>query len=145
MPTSSPSSRTTRIWIVALLALALFSFLAMRRSMDRAMRMNAEANSAASASQLKPGDEAKVVLEVTSVAPAANIEGAVLEKRTETDYRRTGNRLKIAYEPATPVVMGKPSDVHPGAVVHVTVKMAGDRVLRAEQIVVLTGYVKVGP
>jgi hypothetical protein len=132
-----------RIWIVLLVALAVLSFVAMRRSMERAMGMKAETTAGSSLSQLKAGDEAKVVVEVTHVAEAASIEGKVLEKQTETVYRRAASTIKIAFDAATPVVMGKTSDVREGAVVHVTAKMANDRVLHAKQIVVLTGYVRV--
>jgi hypothetical protein len=137
------SSRAARIWIVLLVALALLSFLAMRRSMGKAMGMKAETTASSSMSQLKTGDEAKVVLELTRVTQAASVEGNVLEKQTETVYRRTGSTAKIVFDAATPVVMGKTSDVHEGAVVHVTTKMANDHMLHAEQIVILTSYVKV--
>jgi hypothetical protein len=141
--TSPSSSRTTRIWIVVLVALALLSFLAMRRSVGKAMQMKAETAGGASPAQLKPGDEAKVVLQVTAAAPAASVEGNLLEKQTETDYRPTGNTMKIGFDAATPVVMGKAFDVHEGAVVHITAEMGNDHLLHASQIVVLTGYVKV--
>ena len=143
MPSASlNSSRTTRLWIFLLVILALLSFLAMRRSLGKAMTMRAE-TTGASPAQLKVGDQAKFVLEVKAVAPATSVEGDTLEKQTETVYRRTGNTIKIAYDAATPVVMGKASDVREGAVVHITAKMANDHVLHAEQIVVLTGYVQV--
>jgi hypothetical protein len=143
---SSPSlnsTRSNRIWIVLLVALALLAFYAMRRSLGKAMQMNSEPTATASMAQLKPGDELKVVLELTSVTPAASIEGNVLEKQSETVYRRTGNTIKIGFDAATPVVMGKAPDVHTGAVVHIKAKMGDDRLLHTEQIVVLTGYVKV--
>jgi hypothetical protein len=141
---SANSSRSNRIWIVLLVALALLSFLAMRRSMTKAMGMDAATTSGSSFAQLKPGDEAKVVVELTTVT-AASLEGNILEKekQTETDYRRTGATLRIAFDAATPVVMGKASDVHQGAVVHIKARMGADRILHAEQIVILTGYVKI--
>ena len=142
IPVSPKASRTTRIWMVLLVALALLSFFAMRRSLSKAMGMQAE-TTVGTASQLKPGDEMKVVLELTHVTAADSVEGNVLEKQTETVYRRTGNTLKLSFDAATPVVMGNPTDVHEGAVVHVTAKMADDHMLRAAQIVILTGYVKV--
>jgi len=137
------SSRSNRIWIVLLAALALLAFFAMRRSLGKAMQMNSDPTASASMAQLKAGSEAKVVLEVTSIAQAVSIEGNVLEKQSETVYRQTGSTIKIAFDAATPVVMGKASDVHAGAVVHIKAKMGDDRVLHAEQVVVLTGYVKV--
>jgi hypothetical protein len=144
MPSASlNSSRKTLIWIILLAALALLSILAMRRSLGKAMMMRAEATIDASPAQLKVGDKVKFVLKIKAATPAGSIEGETLEKQTETVYRRTGNTIKIAYDAATPVVMGKASDVREGAVVHVTAKVANDRVLHAEQIVVLTGYVQV--
>ncbi len=143
---SSPSlnsSRSNRTWIVLLVALALLAFFAMRRSLGKAMQMNSEPTAAASMAQLKPGDEAKLVVELTGVTPAASIEGNVLEKQSETVYRHSGNTIKIGFDAATPVVMGKAPDVHAGAVVHIKAKMGDDRVLHAEQIVVLTRYVNV--
>ena len=140
---SQDFSRTSRIWIALLLALALLSFLAMRRSLGKAMRMNAGATADRSAAQRDAGDEVEVVLEVTRVAAAASVEGNVLERQSEIVYQRTGNAIKIAFGAVTPVVMGKMPDVHAGAVVHVKAKMGTDRVLRAEQLVILTGYVTV--
>jgi hypothetical protein len=137
------SSRTARIWIVLLVALAVLSFLAMRRGIGKAAQMKTETTSVLSAAQLKPGDEMKVVLEVTAVVPDASLTGNLLQKQTETVYRQTGEKVKIAFDPATPVVMGKASDVREGAVVHITAKIADDGIARAQRIVVLTGYVKV--
>jgi hypothetical protein len=137
------SSRTARIWIVLLVALAVLSFLAMRRGFGKAAQMKTETTSVLSAAQLKPGDEMKVVLEVTAVVRDASLTGNLLQKQTETVYRQTGNKVKLAFDPATPVVMGKASDVREGAVVHITAKIADDGIARAQRIVVLTGYVKV--
>ena len=138
---STNSSRSNQIWIVLLIALALLSFLAMRRSLTRAMGMNVATAPPSSLAQLKAGDQAKVVLELTSVT-AASLEGEILEKQSETNYHRIGNTIKIAFDATTPVVMGKASDVHQGAVVHIKAKMGTDHLLHAEQIVILTGYIK---
>jgi hypothetical protein len=137
------SSRTARIWIVLLFALAVLSFLAMRRGIGKATQMKTETTSVLSAAQLKPGDEMKVVLEVTAVVPDSSLTGNLLEKQTETVYRQTGNKKKLAFDAATPVVMGKESDVREGAVVHITAKIGDDGIARAQKIVVLTGYVRV--
>ncbi len=137
------SSRSTRIWILVLIALAFFSFFAMRRSMVKAMGMKAESSVGVAPQQLKVGDEVKIVLEVTGVTEAASVEGNVPEKESETVYRRTSNKVRIAFDGETPVVMGNAADMHAGAVVHVSAKMGGDRVLHASKIVILTGYVKV--
>jgi hypothetical protein len=141
-PASPDSSRKTQLWIVLLVALAVLSFLAMRRSASRAMSMNSATTDASSLPELRAGDEARIALEITSVDPAASFEGNVLEKQSETVYARTGKKTKIVFDAATPVLMGAMSDVHKGAVVHVKVKMQNDHLLRAEQIVALTGYAK---
>jgi len=104
------------------------------------MKTETTANSAFG--RLNPGDEAKLVLELTATE-ANSIEGRVLEKIDETNYRRTNDTSRVSYDSTTRLVMGKASDVHNGAVVHVTSKMGNDRVLHASQIVILTGYVKV--
>ena len=43
----------------------------------------------------------------------------------------------------TKMVMGKQSDIHPAAVVHVTGTLKKDRNVDASQIVILTGYVEI--
>lgn len=85
----------------------------------------------------------KWVIELTAIVPAESIEGRVLQKQDETNYQRTSDIEKIHFTSTTPIVMGKASDLRPGAVVHVTSKLDSDRVLRASQIVILTGYVNV--
>jgi hypothetical protein len=89
---SQDFSRTSRIWIALLLALALLSFLAMRRNLGRGMRTNAETTKDRSPAQGNAGDEVKIVL-----AAAARVEGNVLERRSEIVYRRTGKVIKIAF------------------------------------------------
>lgn len=140
---SRSSSRTTGLWISLLVILALLSFLAMRRSMGKAMSMREGTTASASTAPIKVGDTGKFVLEVKAVEAGANIAGNTLEKQTDTVYRRTGNTIKIAFDAATPVVMGKAADIHEGAIVHITAKMGADAALHAGQIVILTGYVEV--
>jgi hypothetical protein len=107
------------------------------------MNMRAETTASAPTAQMKVGDSAKFVVEVKAVEPGASLAGNTLEKQSETVYRRTRVTIKITLDAATPIVMGKASDIREGAVVHITAKMGNDRVLGAEQIVVLTGYVQV--
>jgi hypothetical protein len=140
--TSPSSSRNTQLWIIVLVALAVLSLLAMRRSVGRAMGMNAVTTDASSLPGLRPGDEAKIAIAITNAKPAVSFEGNVLEKQTETVYARSGKKIKILFDATTPIVMGAMSDVHEGAVVHVKAKVQSDHQLRAEQLVVLTGYVQ---
>lgn len=137
------STRTFRIWILFLVALAALSFFGMRRGMGRASQMNAQTSADSSLAQLKVGEEAKLVLEVTEVVGSATIEGHLLEKKTEAIYLRTSKTIKVAFNAATPIVMGKAQDLHRGAVIHITATMGSDRQLHAQQLVNLTGYVQV--
>ena len=142
-PDSLNSSRKTQLWIFALVILAVLSFLAMRRSMVRGMNMSVATTASASTGETNVGAITKLVMEVKAVDPNATASGNALEKQTEAVYRRTGATVTVNFDAATPIVMGKTSDVHAGAVVHITAKMGADRLLHAEQIVILTGYVEV--
>lgn len=135
--------RSRRIWIFFLAPLALLAFLAMQREVSRAQRMKVQQATGAQVARLKPGDAAKVVLELTSVQAEASAAGRVLEKQSETVYQRSATDVHVMFRADTPVVMGKIADVHPGAIVHVSATVGEDRALHASQIVILTGYVQV--
>jgi hypothetical protein len=137
------SARGNRIWIFVLMALAVLAFLAMRRDVGRAMKMRAESMAPGSVQKWKPGQQAKIVLELTAVHEGARAQGRLLEKQTETQYRQTPTLVRVAYDSATSVVMGKAADIRVGAAVRVTGTVQSDQTLKASQIVVLTGYVKV--
>lgn len=92
--------------------------------------------------QLKSDDATKIVVEVVE-ATDGKVHGKLLEKQDETHYLRTANFADVMWGQETTFVMGKRDDVRAGAVVHVTGKMAGDRTVKALQIVILTGYVQV--
>jgi hypothetical protein len=132
-----------RLWIFLLAGLALLAFLTTERGLSRAMRMTVKAAPSAEIAQLKPGHAAKVLLELTSVAADGHAEGRVLEKQSETLYRRGATTLQVVFSNDTPMVMGKAADLHRGAVVHVTGTIREDHLLRATQIVILTGYVRI--
>jgi len=67
----------------------------------------------------------------------------MLEKQGETHYTRTTKDVETTWDKHTAIVMGKADDIKPGAVVHVTGKLAADHSVEATQIVILTGYVQV--
>jgi hypothetical protein len=68
---------------------------------------------------------------------------AFRQKQHETHYRRTTNPVEVTWTSDTKLVMGNAKDIRAGAVVHVTGTVAGDRSIRAQQLVILTGYVQV--
>lgn len=129
-------------WIFMLVALAALSLGFVWRGAGRMMRMQTQTANPTEFAQLKPQDSAKIVVEVTE-ATAGNIRGKLLEKQDETHYARTGNQAEVSWGKDTALVMGKADDVHAGAILHVTGKVAADRSLQAQQIVILTGYVQV--
>ena len=106
------------------------------------LRMQTQAANNAEFAQLKADDAAKIVVEVAE-ASGSRIRGKLLERQDETHYTRTGNAAEIAWGKETAFVMGKAGDVHAGAIIHVTGKLAADRSVDARQIVILTGYVQV--
>ncbi len=75
--------------------------------------------------------------------PDGTFRGKLLEKKTEEVYARTSALVTVQFNAQTKMVMGKPADIHAAAIVHATGTLRADRSLDAEQIVILTGYVRV--
>lgn len=130
------------MWIFMLAALAALSLAFVWSGAGRMMRMQTRAASHSEFLQLKPQDSAKIVVEV-SEATEGRIHGKLLEKQDETHYTRTANAAEVVWGKDTALVMGKVEDIRAGAIVHVTGKVAADRSVQAQQIVILTGYVQV--
>ncbi len=137
---SLKSSRA--VWILMLVGLATLSLIFVWSGAGRMLRMQTRAASSAEFAQLKADAETKIVVEVVE-ASEGRIRGKLLEKRDETHYSRTANVADVSWGKDTALVMGKAEDIHPGAIVHVTGKVAEDHSVQARQIVVLTGYVQV--
>jgi len=133
-------------WMLVFTVLAALSLAAAltvgRRSMRMSSAMAASAHPTAFA-ELAPGSKTQAVVEITAVDANGNAEGKLLDRESEDLYQRTRTSVGIKFSDATPVVMGKLGDVHAGAVVHVKGTIGNDHRITAEQIVVLTGYVKV--
>jgi len=125
--------------VVGLLAIVCVVWNSARRAGNMAA---AAASDEQQFSQTAAGEETKIVLEIESAADGA-IKGKVLEKKSDTVYTRT-NTAAVAHSGSqTKFVMGKADDARAGAVVHVTGAAEKDHSITAEQIVILTGYVKV--
>ncbi len=137
---SVKGSRT--VWIFMIAALAVVSVVFVWQGAGRMGSMRTQAASYTEFAQLKAQDKAKIVVEVTEVF-AGRIRGKLLEKRDETHYARTGDPAEVAWGKDTALIMGKAEDIHGGAVVHVSGKVAQDHSVQAQQIVILTGYVQV--
>ncbi|MDQ1408118.1 MAG: hypothetical protein QOG55_3747 [Acidobacteriaceae bacterium] len=90
-----------------------------------------------------PGDVVKVVLEIETASTEGSLRGKLLQKETEKIYRRTNTQVTAQSGAQTKIVMGKQTDIHPAAVVHLTGVLKKDRSVDASQIVILTGYVEI--
>jgi hypothetical protein len=140
---NSVSTKSSRLaCVLLLLALAALSAVFVLRGAQKAMRMQPEAASQSQFAQLKPQETARVVVEVSGIS-AGEIRGELLDKQDDTHYTRIKNEARIRWDSSTSIVMGKTADVRPGAILHVTGTVGGDRSLQARQIVILTGYVQV--
>ena len=143
---SSQDFRKTGRWILTFAVLTSLSLSAAilvgRRSMRMSSAMAASTDQSAFA-QLAPGSKTQAVVEITSLDAKGGAEGKLLDRESEELYKRTTTPVGINFSDATPVVMGKLGDLHAGAVVHVKGTIGDDHRITAEQIVILTGYVKV--
>jgi hypothetical protein len=136
------SKKTNRIGWVLMAVVIMAAAWAAWKAMGRMNSMDASAAAASQFEQFKPGDTAKIMVEV-SEAGAGTLTGKILEKESETVYKRSEKLARVSYSPDTKVVMGKTADIKPAAVLHITGAVGNDHALQAQQIVVLTGYVRV--
>jgi hypothetical protein len=133
-----------RIWLVLVaMVVLLFAFVIWKSgSMAKQMSTMAASNEQEIA-QSAVGAQTKFVLEVGATSAEGRMTGNLLEKKAEEIYARTTTPVTVQWNAQTKIVMAKMADVHAGAVVHVTGTVQKDHSIDAEQIVILTGYVKV--
>jgi putative AlgH/UPF0301 family transcriptional regulator len=136
--------RARVVWFVLIALVALLFTFVVWKSGSMAKTMSAAAASdEQDFSRSAVGSSAKFVLEIADASSEGKITGKLLQKKTEEIYTRTATAVTVQSNRQTKIVMGKPADVHAGAVVHITGTLQKDQVIAADQIVVLTGYVKV--
>ncbi len=136
--------RARVVWFVLIALVALLFTFVVWKSGSMAKTMSAAAASdEQDFSRSAVGSSAKFVLEIADASSEGKITGKLLQKKTEEIYTRTATAVTVQSNRQTRVVMGKPADVHAGAVVHITGTVQKDQVIAADQIVILTGYVKV--
>jgi hypothetical protein len=124
---------------VGLLAAGFMVWNSARRAASMAAAASSDEKQFAQANQ---GQKIKLVMEIEEAANGT-LKGKVLQQKSETVYARSATAAVVRCGSETKIVMGKPEDVRTGAVVHVTGTSERDRTITAEQIVILTGYVKV--
>jgi hypothetical protein len=135
-------ARTVWFVLIALVAL-LFTFVVWKSGSVAKMMSAAAASDEQDFARSAVGSSAKFVLEIAEAGSEGKITGKLLQKKTEEIYTRTATAVTVQSNRQTKIVMGKSADVHAGAVVHVTGTVQKDQVIAADQIVILTGYVKV--
>lgn len=137
-------SKTNRTWILVCAALALLSALAVWRAFEKAAKMESAVSEVGRNhfESLKPRDLTKVVMEVLDLSSPETIKGRLLERQAETVYTRSGTLAEAVFDTNTSFVMGKATDIHPGAVLHISGALTPNRSIQARPIVVLTGYVQ---
>ncbi len=133
------------LWVLATLvviaALGGIAFDVARR----AGSMHVAATDTSALLNAPAGAPVKAVLHLGSAAGINIYDAEILDSVNTTTYRGSRSRIRIALSPDTSVVMGAGADVKPGAVVQASGTMAASHTLRASQIVILTGYVRVAP
>jgi hypothetical protein len=144
MKTSSISSAHPRtVWAAIATIVVVLAVFMVWGSLRSANSMSAATSSdAQSPAQAPEGTTVKFVLEVADATPTGLIHGKLLEKQTEKVYLRTATAMTVHSSENTKLVMGKQTDVHAAAVLHVTGAVQSDHSIAAEQIVILTGYVE---
>ena len=133
-----------KAWAVFTAVVIALGALAIWRSADASKTMSAAAASDEKQfSESTPGSKTNFVMQINEVTAEKIIRGRLLQRKTEELYTGTSTSVKVQFGDYTSVVMGKLADVRAGAIVHVTGTVHDDHSMQAEQIVILTGYVKV--
>jgi hypothetical protein len=131
-------------WI-ALIAIAIFlaAFVFWKAGAAAKKMSSVVVSDGQDLSHFHVGDTPTFVEEVSDSTKAGTLTGIVLKKRTDDLYLRTSNHVTIHWDNQTKIVMGKSDDLHAGAIVHITASVKEDHTFAAQQLVILTGYVKV--
>ena len=90
-----------------------------------------------------PGSLARFVCQITSTAANNRMNGLILKENSDGSYSSTGSSVSILWDPNRSITMGSRQDVHQGAILQVSGTVGSDRVVHADQIVILTGIVTV--
>jgi hypothetical protein len=137
-------NETSLKWIIFLAVLASVAVWAIRGVLGRSQQMSTADTSASTFASISPGSSAKAVVRLESVS-GKELKGTLLEKQGDTVYllpSESTPTVIAVLTPDTSVVMGKPKDIAVGAVVQLAGVLDADHVLQTNQVVILTGYVR---
>jgi hypothetical protein len=138
-------NETSLKWIIFLAVLAAVAVWAVRGVLVRAQQMSTAETTVSAFPSISPGSSAKAVVRLESVK-GNELKGTLLERQSDTvhllPYERTPLVIAVLTSD-TSVVMGKPRDIAVGAVVQLGGTIDANHVLQTNQVVILTGYVRV--
>jgi len=134
LPTTSRGRLALGLVCAGLVLAVALPVYAMSRMMTGA-RSASEAQLAASAA----GDQVEVAVEVTAVPEDGLFVANVLERSDQGTYRRSSRTLSVRWGSDTSLVMGRASDVRPGAILQARGRIATGDFLEADRLVILTG------
>jgi hypothetical protein len=127
------------------LAAAVFIPIYLSRSITAAgMEGGSAPESSAQLAAAPPGAHVKISVAVQALLAHNVIQGVLLQPNRDGSYSRTQQTIRIQWDPnRAPVVMGSNQDVHQGAVLQVSGQVEAEGVIRANQVVILTGFVNI--
>jgi hypothetical protein len=91
---------------------------------------------------LAPGQREQIALQVTSLQPGGLITGRVVQPLTPTTVARTDRTVTVKLTPGATTQMGSSADIKPGALLQASGSADNKGTLRANSVVVLTGYIE---
>ena len=89
------------------------------------------------------GSSINVMCEIISTSTHHSLQGYVLERANDGSYARTQHTITVTWQSDQNFNMGHPQDLQPGAIVQVSGQVDQAKVLHANQISVVTNYLKV--
>jgi hypothetical protein len=142
-----PINETSLKWIIFLAVLAAVAVWAVRNVLVHAQQMSTADTTASTFASISPGSSARAVVRLESVK-GNELKGTLLVRQNDTVYLLPSDRTTPVIAVLTSdasVVMGKPQDIAVGAVVQLGGTIDAHHVLQTNQVVILTGYVRVFP
>lgn len=126
------------LFIAAGIAALFLPFLLLRNMMSSGTPLQTARQFALAS----PNAQTNIALEVTSLPTSTLLTGTLLQKNADDSYSRTDQKVTVQWN-AAQFVMGNSSDVKQGAILQVDGRVGDNGVLRASQVVILTGIVQV--
>jgi hypothetical protein len=137
-------AKTKSSWVIyAVCGLCLAAGVAFVAK-DMTKRFGSMKVAASEASSLKPGAEAKIVVE-TMAGGSGEWTARLLSGDGNSPYHVTNTELRVTIPEDITFIMGSPKDLKPDGIYQVTGIVDKPGHVRSSRVVVLTGWVKVAP